>query len=411
LFNAFRSNKAKRWTALVITFLMTLTLFSSTLTMTAKAATGDKVFDIIEITDFHGTLLSSDATPLPVGAVLAKNIKDVKASNPGKTIIIGGGDLYQGSPISNVLRGVPVQKTFSNIGMEVSAVGNHEFDWKLDTVINTTMKNASYSIVAANLYNKNADGTKGARTFSPYKIIDKDGVKIAFIGAITAEAKDIIMPAYTSNYIFADAATEINACAAEIKAAKTADVIIAIVHAGNNYDSAYKDTGKGEIYDITNKLNGINAVFGGHSHSIATGVGTNGTPIYIANYNGKGYIDAKMTVQTDGKISFSPPSAADYKALDTTAVNGYKIGNPNSKSTDVGYVAGTPVQDPEVKAIIDAAVTEVGPQFSVVIGNSTEDLTRTQIVKPYGESILGIWSSEVVKSSAKADIGVQNNGG
>ncbi|MFL0248744.1 hypothetical protein ACJDUG_17525, partial [Clostridium sp. WILCCON 0185] len=36
-----------------------------------KAATGDKVFDIVEITDFHGQLLSSDATPLPVGAVLA----------------------------------------------------------------------------------------------------------------------------------------------------------------------------------------------------------------------------------------------------------------------------------------------------------------------------------------------------
>ena len=70
-----------------------------------------------------------------------------------------------------------------------------------------------------------------------------------------------------------------------------------------------------------------------------------------------------MTVQTDGKVSFAAPSVADYKAIDTTAANGYKIGNPNSKPTDTGYVAGTPVQDPEVKAIVDAAVAEVGPQF------------------------------------------------
>ena len=189
-------------------------------TVTANAPPANKTFDIVEITDFHGSLLSSDATPLPVGGVLAKNIKDAKATNPDKTIIIGGGDLYQGSPISNVLRGVPVQKAFSNIGMEVTALGNHEFDWQLDTVVNTTMKDANYSIVAANLYNKNADGTKGTRKFAPYKIIVKDGVKIAFIGAITAEAKDIIMPAYTENYIFTDAATEVNACAAEIKAAK-----------------------------------------------------------------------------------------------------------------------------------------------------------------------------------------------
>lgn len=239
--------------------------------------------------------------------------------------------------------------------MEVTALGNHEFDWQLDTVVNTTMKDASYSIVAANLYNKNADGTKGTRKFSPYKIIVKDGVRIAFVGAITAEATDIIMPAYTKNYTFTDAATEINTCAAEVKAAKTADVIVAIVHAGNIYDFSYKDTGKGEIYDITNKLTGVNAVFGGHSHSIVTGVAANGLPVYIANSNGKGYIDAKMTVGTDGKVSFAAPIGADYKALDTTAVSGYKIGNPNSKPTDVGYLAGTPLQDPEVKAIIDAA--------------------------------------------------------
>ena len=407
MFKAFRSNKAKRWTSLVLTIFMTITLLSSTLTMTAKAATGDKVFNIIEITDFHGSLLSSDPIPLPVGSVLAKNLKDAKATNPDKTIIIGGGDLYQGSPVSNVLRGVPVQKALSNIGMEVTTLGNHEFDWKLDTVINTTMKDSKYPIVAANLYNKNADGTKGTRTFAPYKIIVKDGVKIAFIGAITAEAKDIIMPAYTNDYIFADAAAEVNACAAEIKAAKTADVIIALVHAGNDYATP----ATGEIFTIANKLTNVNAVFGGHSHTIVTGVATNGLPIYIANSSGKGYIDAKMTVGTDGKVSFAPPIAADYKAIDTTATNGYKIGNPNSKPTDTGYVAGTPVQDPEVKAIIDAAVSEVGPTFSEVIGNSSIDLTRTAIVKPYGETILGNWSADVVKESAKADIGIQNNGG
>ena len=162
MFKAFRSNKTKRWTSLVITFLMTVTLFSSTLSMTTNAATGDKLFNIIEITDFHGSLLSSDATPLPIGGVLAKNLKDAKATNPDRTIIIGGGDLYQGSPISNVLRGVPVQKSLSNIGMEVTALGNHEFDWELDTVVNTTMKDASYSIVASNLYNKKTDGTTGS---------------------------------------------------------------------------------------------------------------------------------------------------------------------------------------------------------------------------------------------------------
>lgn len=386
----------------ILSLVMTAAMIFSNLTglgglNNVRAAGTDKVFDLVEVTDFHGSLVSSDATPLPVAGVLAKNIKDLKATNPTRTLIIGGGDLYQGSPISNVLRGVPVQQALSNIGMEVTALGNHEFDWQLDTVVNTTMKDANYSIVAANLYNKNADGTKGTRKFEPYKIIVKDGVRIAFIGAITAEAKDIIMPAYTDNYIFTDAATEVNACAAEIKAAKTADVVVAIIHAGNIYDSSYKDTGKGEIYDITNKLTNVDAVFGGHSHSIVTGVGANGVPIYIANYNGKGYIDAKMTVKADGSVSFPAPSAANYLAVDTTAANGYKNASP--------------VQDPEVKAIVDAANTAVGPTFAEVIGNTATNLTRTQVGAPFGESILGNWSADVVRKSAGADIGIQNNGG
>lgn len=38
------------------------------------------------------------------------------------------------------------------------------------------------------------------------------------------------------------------------------------------------------------------------------------------------------------------------------------------------------------------------------------DLTRTQVGSPYGESILGNWSADVVRSSAQADICIQNNG-
>ena len=81
------------------------------------------------------------------------------------------------------------------------------------------------------------------------------------------------------------------------------------------------------------------------------------------------------------------------------------------QNLQIGYVAGTPIQDPEVKAIIDAAITEVGPTFSEVIGTTANDLTRTQVGAPYGESILGNWSADAVRESAKADIGIQNNGG
>lgn len=103
--------------------------------ITGLAAPGDKVFDIIEITDFHGTLEDTDGHP--VAAVLAKNINEIKQANPDRTLILSGGDNYQGSAVSNLLKGVPVMYVFNSMGVAASALGNHEFDWGLDTVIKT----------------------------------------------------------------------------------------------------------------------------------------------------------------------------------------------------------------------------------------------------------------------------------
>lgn len=375
----------KKIASLLIAFALIFTIAMPQGLFTAKAADA-KTFDIIEITDFHGTLLSSDAKPLPVGAVLAKNIKDIKGKNPD-TVVIGGGDLYQGSPLSNVLRGVPVRDTMNSIGMEVTALGNHEFDWGIDTIKDTTMKGANYSIVCANLYDKKT----GKRAFDPYKVITKDGVRIAFIGAITKDTPSIVTPANVADYKFTDAAEEINSVAKQIKDEKLADVIIAVMHAGS------MDGKTGEAFDIANKLVGVDAVFGGHTHTKVYASAANGIPVYVGNYNGKGFIDAKMTVSADGKVSFPAPSASDYVALDNTNANGYKAENP--------------VEDPDVKKIVDAANAELGPKFSVVIGETSKDLTRTQSGSPYGESQLGNWVSDVTKEKADADVGVGNNGG
>jgi 2',3'-cyclic-nucleotide 2'-phosphodiesterase/3'-nucleotidase len=373
----------------LLSLVMTLALVFSSITgmnrlNIVKAAEGDKIFDLVEITDFHGTLL--DTSNNQVGAVLADRIKNVEKANPDRTVVIAGGDLYQGSAVSNMLKGIPVQEFMDNIGLDVTALGNHEFDWGLDTVVNNTMKDAKYEIVCANLYNK---GTEN-RVFNPYKIITKDGVKIAFIGAITKETPTIVMPAFVDKYDFKDAVTEINKAAKEIKDGNLADVIIAVIHAGDNLDNK-----TGEIFDITNKLENINAVFGGHSHSKVYAKGANGLPIYIANSAGKGYADIKMIVSADKKVSFPDPTAADYVALDN----------------DKGYKAPAPVVDASAKALIDAAAEKVKPTTSEVLGTASTLLTRTQDGKPYGSSYLGKWAADVTRKSVDAEVGLQNNGG
>ncbi|MBZ9608560.1 5'-nucleotidase C-terminal domain-containing protein [Clostridium estertheticum] len=340
----------------------------------------NKTFDIVEITDFHGQLLDSTNTK-PVGAALAKVVKDVKTANPGRTLIIGGGDLYQGTPTSNVLRGVPVQKVLSNMGMEVTALGNHEFDWGLDIINTETMIGANYNIVCANMYKK---GTSN-RPYQPYKIITKDGVKIAVIGAILKEAPSIIMPALVDPFDFRDPATEINIVAKEIRDGNLADIVLADVHDGGS-----------SLNTMVNKLHGVDAVFGGHTHSIGDVVNKDAdgldVPTLIAAATGKGFINLKITVDSTNKIVGFSPKGSNWKGLTVTT---------------------TSATDPDCKKIVDDASASLLPIFNEVIGTNDNALTKSQVDSPYGESQLGNWMADVVKNYSKspAEVGMVNNGG
>jgi len=378
--------KSKKSIAFLTSLFLTITL-TTAFPVIGYAADNEKTFDIIEVTDFHGTL--KDSSGNPVAGVLADRIGNLKKSNSERTLILGGGDLYQGSAVSNIMKGVPVQKVMSQIGMEITALGNHEFDWGLDTTINTSMKDAAYSIVCSNLYSKET----GKRVFDPYKIITKDGVKIAIIGGITRETETSVTPKYVKDFEFKDLANEINSVAAEIKQNKLADVTIALVHEGDKGDNA-----TGPLFDLANNLQNIDAVFGGHSHTkTATIAKTTNIPVYIAASNGKGYIDAKFKITSDKKIIFDAPNLTDsYRALDNE--NGYKASNPQTDSA--------------INKIVDEANKEIDPMTKVVIGyNKDKILTRTLDESPYGSSVLGNWASDITRSAVNADVGFQNNGG
>lgn len=321
--------------------------------------------------------------------MLADRLNSAKNSNGDRTLILGGGDLYQGSATSNIMKGVPVQEVMSNVGMEITTLGNHEFDWGLDTTINTTMKGAAYSIVCSNLYNKQT----GKRVFEPYKIVTKDGIKIAIIGGITQETETSVSPKYVKDYEFKDLASEINSIANQIKQNKLADVTIALVHEGDKGDNA-----TGPVFDLANKLQNVDAVFGGHSHTKTAAIAkTTNIPVFIGASNGKGYIDAKFKITSDKKIIFDVPSlTTSYIALDNE--NGYKASSPKVNS--------------DVNKIVDGANKEIEPITKVVIGyNKDQVLTRKLDEAPYGSSVLGNWASDITRSAVNAEVGFQNNGG
>ncbi|AGB19965.1 5'-nucleotidase C-terminal domain-containing protein [Thermoanaerobacterium thermosaccharolyticum] len=382
-----------RITGIFVTTLMIFSMFFTYIPQTVFAVT-PKTFDFVEVTDFHGYLQSdgklSDGTAIKqqIGGVLAKQIKDIKAANPN-TVILSGGDMFQGTPMSNVLKGQPVIDMMKNIDFDAMALGNHEYDWGIDSVIDTqnaTLKNSTIPVLAANVYDKTTG--KPVSYAKPYVIIKRDGVKIGIIGIVdNKEFPDIIMPAYIQNVDFKDPVPVVNQLATDLRG-QGAQIVIVLAHMGANQDKT-TDAITGNLIDFAKQVKGVDAIFGGHTHTIIT-TKVNGIPVGVAGSYGNGFIDLKITLNADGTVT-----AGDMKYNNDIPL----------------YQTANPVVDAEVQAIVDKANKDVGPIFNEVIGQAAIDLTRAQSAQPYGDSILGNWAAEVTKDAVGADFGFANNGG
>ncbi|MDI3477858.1 MAG: 2,3-cyclic-nucleotide 2-phosphodiesterase / 3-nucleotidase / 5-nucleotidase [Thermoanaerobacterium sp.] len=385
--------RRSRITGIFVTALMIFSMFFTYIPQAVFAAT-PKTFDFVEVTDFHGYLQSAGklsdgmAIKQQIGGILAKQIKDIKAANPN-TVILSGGDMFQGTPMSNVLKGQPVIDMMKNIGFDAMALGNHEYDWGIDSVIDTqnaTLKNSTIPVLAANVYDKTTG--KPVSYTKPYVIIERDGVKIGIIGIVdNKEFPDIIMPAYIQNVDFKDPVPVVNQLATDLRG-QGAQIVIVLAHMGANQDKT-TDAITGNLIDFAKQVKGVDAIFGGHTHTIIK-TKVNGIPVGVAGSYGNGFIDLKITLNADGTVT-----AGDMKYNNNIPL----------------YQTANPVVDAEVQSIVDKANKDVGPIFNEVIGQAAIDLTRAQSAQPYGDSILGNWAAQVTKDAVGADFGFANNGG
>ena len=135
----------KRIIALLMTFTM---IFSLAIPVAAEEASEAKVIEILSFNDFHGALAEGSKD---LGyAKMVGYINEFKAENPN-TVVVSAGDNYNGTAISNLTHGEPVNEMFKAVELLASAVGNHEFDWGPDK-IPTWAEQGGFTFVASNIY-------------------------------------------------------------------------------------------------------------------------------------------------------------------------------------------------------------------------------------------------------------------
>lgn len=114
-------------------------------------------------------------------AYLATAVREQRAKSQA-ALYLNAGDLVQGTPVSTLYQGLPIYEIANRLGLDVSTLGNHEFDYGWQR-IQDFVKVAKFPIVTANVVNDS-----GAFLASkPYIIKTVGGIRVAVIGLLLAD--------------------------------------------------------------------------------------------------------------------------------------------------------------------------------------------------------------------------------
>ena len=244
--------------ALLLSVVMTLTLLvSSAWADEPKPLDGKTV--ILHTNDVHGSI--------ELYAKVAAMKGDYEAQG-AQVILADAGDYSQGTVYVSVNKGKDAVTMMNAAGYDVATIGNHEFDYGY-AQLKSNLDSAVFKVVCANVLQD------GSPVFDAYTMINKGGVQVAFVGLETPEAQTKANPALIQGLTFLAGDEMYDAVQTQVDAARTAgaDIVIVLTHLGVDSSSEPNTS-----YDLYKKVNGIDFIIDGHSHTVMT-KGPEGEPI------------------------------------------------------------------------------------------------------------------------------------
>jgi 2',3'-cyclic-nucleotide 2'-phosphodiesterase / 3'-nucleotidase / 5'-nucleotidase len=343
---------------------------------------------VIGLNDFHGAFESRIAArgqPFGGAGALTAAIRRAQASCVAPacySIIVDGGDEFQGTPASNLAYGRTVVTLFDSIGVTAAALGNHEFDYGQDS-LRARIAQASYAILAANLRDTLGRIPPWVRQDT---LVQRGPLRIGIIGISTVETPRTTRAINVADLRFLDPAPIVSERAAALRA-RGANVIVVTGHVGGvcNIDGVCD----GEIFSMVNRLTaGVDVVVSGHSHTLLN-TRLRGVPIVQARSRGEA-IDI-VDIAVGDSSGREAGSLAQWRVL-------------SAGVHDV--MSDTLPADPQAARIAAAAVRAVAPVIARPVGTITADMRREG-----PQYALGNLVADAMRDATGSDLAVMNSGG
>jgi 5'-nucleotidase len=188
-------------------------------------------------------------------ASLIQSIRN-KESN---VLLVDSGDTFQGTPYFNFFGGEIEFRLMTMMGYEASTLGNHDFDNGLEGFLKV-QPNAKFPFICSNYEFKN---TLLENSTIPYKILDKNGIKVGLFG-LGVELEGLVGKKNYGETKYLDPIEISNHYADFLKNKKKCDLVICLSHIGYDYESE-----PDKICDkkLVAQTENIDLILGGHTHT------------------------------------------------------------------------------------------------------------------------------------------------
>jgi len=379
-----------------------LLLGASALTLCAGFATAahaEFTLNILHINDFHsrfdpitGSDSNCDAETDAAGecfggiARLKTIIDDTRAKyQDGNSLLLSAGDNFQGSLYYTTYKSKVVSDFFNQMGFDVVATGNHEFDDGPEEFLKF-IEAADFPIIGGNFDVTKDEGLRGKIEGSI--VLDVGGEKIGIIGATTEDTPEIASP---GDVEFHDVIQYVRGASEALDAAGVNKIIL-LSHIGYTED-----------LNVAASLPLVDVIVGGHSHTLLsnTAEGAAGpyptmvknpdgveVPVVQANQYGKYLGDIAITWDDNGVVT---KAEGEPYLIDASVT-----GNEDFKS-----------QLAELAAPIEETTSQV-------IGSTTDKLEGAREVCRVQECSMGNLLADAILDRVAdqgATIAFQNGGG
>ncbi len=326
---------------------------------------------IFHINDLHGRAQSQEPQDGMVGGIpkIAYLVNQERETG-ANVLFLNAGDSNYGTILTNYYMGVPTVEALNAADLDAMCVGNHEFDFGQEPMINACTA-SEYPWLGANII----DTASGSCPdyLQQYIIVEVGGVDVAILGLFDDQGLFTARPQNVEGLEFQYSTTAATALLPRLD--DDSDLIIALTHIGYGNDVA-----------LAQSTDGIDVIVGGHSHT---------------RLDSPEYVDETIIVQAwnHGLV---------LGRLDVTVENDIVTGYSGRL---IPITADVP-DDPDVSTTLQPYIDEYGPIMNEVVGATLVDLdAETEALRGQDTNAGNLVADAILWQARTADIAMHNSGG